>query len=275
MINNEKNIAFWDRAAHQSKSNKKAFAGMLEGREFEAIYRCEAEQERFLQQFSPTQTSRVLEVGSGGGRWGFFLADKVGTYVGLDISSNMVAIAEEERTRLNLSNVRFECCSLFDYKADQKFDLVYFSGVLQYMDDDVVKQCIAKASSILSADGFIVSRDSVQTAQRMEKTGEYPVIYRAEAEYRAFFEAGGFALDYSNLSYQHKRFTGLASRLYMIPGVTYKMAYAVREGLCLLDNLFGNPSILKTKKHKAELKEENPQEHRFFKYVRKNDDPKK
>jgi len=273
MIDNEKNIAFWDLAAQQSEKNRKAFAGMLmEGREFEALYRCRAEQEHLLKMFSPTHETRVLEVGSGGGRWGFFFADKVGAYVGLDLSPKMVDIAEAERVRRNLPNVRFECCDFLQFDEKEKFDLVYFSGVLQYMDDAVVAQCIARASGVLSEGGIIISRDSVQTAERVEKTGEYPVVYRLEAEYRAIFEAGGYDLQYSDLSYEHKRFTGLAARLYDIPGVTYGIAYAFREALCRVDDMLGNPGFLKTRKHKRLMKQENPQEHKFFKYARKKSD---
>ena len=270
MIDNEKNIAFWDREAQRSQSNKKGFAGMLmSGREFEAIYRCEAEQDRFLTLFTSTPTARVLEVGSGGGRWGFFLADKIGEYIGIDISPSMIAVAEQERKGRNLSNVRFECRNLLDFETSQKFDLVYFSGVLQYMDDDVVAKCIAMAASLLNSGGMVISRDSVQMDRRVEKAGEYPVIFRTQAEYRTLYEREGFALDESGLSYQHKRFTILASKLYGLPGVTYKMAYAFREVLCLLDDALGNPGLLKTGKHKKELEKDNLQEHRFFKYVRR------
>lgn len=269
MIDNEKNIAFWDQTAQRSRTGAKTFAGMLmEDREFEAIYRCEAEQERFLGLLSPTRKTRVLEVGSGGGRWGLFLADKVSSYVGLDISPRMIEIAEEERARRQMSNVRFECRSLLEFGSDQMFDLVYFSGVLQYMDDEVVELCLAKAASLLSKGGAIISRDSVQKSSRVEKAGDYPVIYRTEAEYLRFFGNAGFTQAYSDLSYAHKRFTKLASRLYALPGVTYKTARFVRDALCSVDKVLGCPPFLKTPKHKEELLQENPQEHRFTKYVR-------
>ncbi len=270
MIDNEKNVAFWDRAAHQAQSGQKAFAGMLmEGRTFEAIYRCLAEQERFLSINRLTPLSRVLEVGSGGGRWAYFLADKVGSYVGLDISPMMVVLAQEEARRRNLANVHFKYQGLVEFESTEQFDLVYFSGVLQYMDDDVVKQCITKASRLLSPRGVVVSRDSVQLNERVEKSGDYPVIYRTPDEYLALFEAGGFRREYMKLSYQHKRFTKTAARLYGLPFISYGMAYTFREGLCAVDNLLGNPDLLKTERHKKELQQANPQEHRFFKYVRR------
>lgn len=271
MVDNEKNVAFWDNAAQRSRPGKGMLAGMLmEGREFEALYRCHAEQEHLQRMFLLTPETRVLEVGSGGGRWGFWFADRIAAYVGIDLSPKMVEIAEAERVRRKLSNVRFERASLPDFQADATYNLVYFSGVLQYMDDTVVRQCIDKATSLLSHEGIIISRDTVQTAERVEKRGEYPVIYRKASEYIAFFAASGYRLEYSAVSYPQKRFTGLACRLYQLPGVPYGLAYGVREALCGVDNALGNPGFLKTRRHRESLQVQNPQEHRFFKYVRKS-----
>lgn len=241
---------------------------LMEGREFEAIYRRNAEQERLLTLFRPTPASKILEIGSGGGRWGTFFGPRAGSFVGLDISPKMVSVAEKERARLGLANVRYECLDMLDFRTEERFDLVYFSGVLQYMDDEIVRRCLSKADELLSDGGTVVTRDSVQKSVRVEKIGEYPVIYRTEAEYRSYFEAAGFTQTYSGLSYAHKRFTKTASRLFRLSGVTYGMAYAVREALCLVDDLLGNPPFMKTGAHLGELKAENPQEHRFSRYVR-------
>jgi hypothetical protein len=46
------------------------------------------------------------------------------------------------------------------------------------------------------------------------------------------------------------------------------MANATRELLCIVDDLLGNPSFLKTDLHLLELKADNVQEHRFSRYVR-------
>lgn len=269
MIDKDKNIAFWDRTAVGKNPMSKVPAGMLvTGREFEALSRCQGEEERVRSLFSSKKSSRVLEVGSGGGRWGFFFADKVKDYVGIDISPNMVRVAEKERSRLDIRNVKFECTDMLSYMPEFEFDMVYFSGVLQYMDDDVVRSCICKAKEMLVPEGVILSRDSVQLRHRVEKSGDYPVIYRTEIEYRKAFEENGFQLEYSDLSYQHRRFTNIASRLYDLPGVSFRMANSLRALLCFVDDAIGNPSFLKTKRHLLELAMENPQEHRICKYVR-------
>lgn len=269
MINNDKNIAFWEKTAERFGDGNAAYAGMLMGgRKFEAIYRVEAEQARFLTIFTPTANSRVLEVGSGGGRWGFFLAPNVAHYTGLDISPKMTSIAKNECMRRQLTNTRFECLNLLDYQTVEKFDLIFFSGVLQYMDDETITAVLAKASGMLESKGFFISRDSVQLQTRVVKTGDYPVIYRTPEEYQDLFKVAGFKRIFMDLSYPAKRFTNIASRLFNLPGVSYPMAAAVRDGICAIDNALGKPDFLKTAQHKRELLEVNQQEHRFFKYVR-------
>jgi len=272
VIDDAKNIAFWNNNARRSRPEKGMFAGMLTGTsEFDALYRCRSEQEHFLRIFDPTREMRILEVGSGGGRWGFWLSDRVGEYVGIDISPDMVRIAERERVRRGLSNLRFECSTFPEFYDNGCFDLIYFSGVLQCMDDDAVRQCIAKVGTMLRVDGgdaVIISRDSVSENGRFEKFGDYPAIFRTADEYRQLFESYGYRLDYSALSYLPRRFTGLTARLYRLPFVTYEVAYTFRELLCKLDNDLGNPKYLKRKIGRGVLDSERRVDHKFFRYVK-------
>ena len=268
-IDNARNKAFWDKAARSAEGGPGAFAGMLmHGNEFAARCRCHGEQEHLLELFTPTPNASVLEIGSGGGRWGLFFADKVRSFVGLDLSAEMVKLADRESKRRGLTNVTFHCSDLPSYETQERFDLVYFSGVLQYMDDETALACIRKASGLLSDDGIILSRDSIQTERRVEETGQYPVIYRLVSEYVALFQQAGYELQYNALSYNNKRFTGLAGRLYALPLVTYTMACAIRDVLGAIDSVLGHPSFLKTSRHKAGSTTGNPREHRFFKYAR-------
>ena len=276
MIDNDKNIAFWDENARSSRPEAGMFAGMLAGKtEFDARYRCDSEQEHFLRIFTPTTDMRILEVGSGGGRWGFWLSDKVSSYVGIDISPEMVRSAENERIRREISNVRFECISLGDFIDDQKFDLVYFSVVLQFMDDDVIRSCIEKADSMLGGDTkIIISRDSVRAVQRTETIGDYPAIFRTDAEYVELFRSAGYFLEYSRQAYLPKRFTGVASRLYKLPYVSYERAYAARELLGKVDDVLGNPNFLKRKEQRTLATFGNDLTHKFFKYTTRAMDQK-
>jgi SAM-dependent methyltransferase len=266
-----KNVEFWDKAARESKLENKSLAGMLaEGREFDAIYRSKAERERFSSFYSPPPNASVLEVGSGGGRWALYLADKVKAYVGIDISQNMVSLAEEICSASELENVQFECTDLENHDANVKYDLIYFSGVLQYMDDETVSSCLNMAISLLTEEGVIISRDSIQLKFRVERQGDYPVIYRTEREYADIFQQEGLERTYLHLSYDAKRFTRLASRIYQIPGISYQVAYFLREIFCSVNSLLGEPKFLMPTGYSSIDNAENAQQHVFSKYVQVN-----
>lgn len=269
MIDVEKNVAFWNRTALRTAENKAEFAGMLmAGREFEALYRCKAEQKHFANICPLAKHMTILEIGSGGGRWGFYFADKVASYTGLDISSEMIRISNEKRVKNRVDNINFICIDFLEFNPGVKYDVIYFSGVLQYMDDAIALASIVKARALLKENGVVISRDTIQSKCRIEKNGDYPVVYRLAMEYVDIFKKAHFLLEYSHVSYAKKRFTKIASRLYRLPVVTYSMAYIFREILCCIENVLGNPNYLKTKEMKNRPKEVNPQQHCFFKYVR-------
>jgi ubiquinone/menaquinone biosynthesis C-methylase UbiE len=267
MIDSDGSRRFWNNAALKTSLVDKASAGMLtEGNEFNAIYRRNEEEAHFLRIFRPASTMRVLEVGSGGGRWSFFLADKVSSVTGIDFSSAMVELADQQRIARGLDNVRFINTDLLNFNDGQKYDLVYFSGVLQYMNDEEVMESIRKARSMLSPGGVIISRDTVQQLERVVLEGEYPVVYRTVDEYAGLFLNGGFHMDYCQLSYQPRRFAGVVSRIFGLPFVSFKIAFALQELLISVDNWLGHPRFLKNQLYRRMLDNGNLREHVFFRY---------
>ena len=268
MINKRETKQFWDQAAKATLLVEKASVGMLtEGNEYNAIYRLAEEEAHFLNIFSPDPTKRVLEVGSGGGRWAFFLANKVSSVVGIDFSESMIEIAEQQRAARKISNVSFVHADLLGYNEEEKFDLIYFSGVLQYVSDEEILRSIEKASELLTPGGVIISRDTVQENRRVVKAGDYPVIYRTISEYRSIFEQAGFTLDYNEFSYPPRRFSHFISNyVYSLPFISYEMAFCIQSFLIGINNFFGNPRWLMKKHHRDMLDAVGNREHRFFRY---------
>lgn len=270
MIDKNKNLEFWNKAALKSNPDNRSLAGMLVGgNEFEAIYRRLEEQKHFQKICSIDKQTRILEVGCGGGRWGFWLEDKVLEYIGIDISPQMIQIAELERSQHDLKNIKFKCTNFNDFESNNKFDIVYFSSVLQYMDEEDVVKSIKKAKFLLKKNGIIISRDTIQSKKRNCKTGDYPVIYRTISEYVKLFENEDYELDYTAESYKQKRFKGLAYSIYKLSCSNYTIACFIREILCNINALI---ELLLINKYRYKNKYniiENKQEHRFFKYIYK------
>ena len=268
MIKSKDTKHFWNKVAEETSLSDKGFVGMLtDGNEFNAIYRQSEEEAHFLRIFEPTQAMDVLEVGSGGGRWSLFLADKVRMVTGIDFSENMIRLAEQQRQSKGVDNVRFVQSDLLSFGEQQQFDLIYFSGVLQYLDDDDVVDTVRKAKQLLKPGGVILSRDTIQERKRIVLQSGYPVIYRTIKEYAALFETNDLKLDYCELSYPPRRFSHFAARLYALPFVNYAMAKAVQSVLIGVNSLLGNPRFLMKKHYRLMLDEAGDRQHRFFRYT--------
>lgn len=267
MIESKDTKHFWNKVAEETSLSDKGFVGMLtDGNEFNAIYRQSEEEQHFLRIFEPTPEMDVLEVGSGGGRWSLFLADKVRMVTGIDFSENMIRLAEQQRQSKGIDNLRFVQSDLLSFDEESRFDLIYFSGVLQYLDDDDVVATVRKAKRLLKAGGVILSRDTIQENKRIILQSDYPVIYRTIREYVDLFRENDLELDYCEMSYPPRRFSHFAARLYALPFVTYRMANALQSTLIGVNNLLGNPRFLMKKHYREMLDEAGDRQHRFFRY---------
>jgi SAM-dependent methyltransferase len=269
MIEKNKTREFWDSVADETSLGEKSAVGMLtEGNEYNARLRATSEQKHFLSAFKPTMDMNILEVGSGGGRWAFFLSDKVRSVTGIDFSENMVSLSQRIAQQRRTKNVTFHHCELPEFTTEQSYSIIYFSGVLQYLADDDVIRHIRHASNLLNDTGFIVSRDTIQSKQREVKTGDYPVIYRTIDEYRTLFASAGYNMNYTELSYDSVRFSHFVSRVYRVPFVSYGIARWIHRCLLAANSFLGDPDWLKKAHHKTALKTTGIKEHRFFKYER-------
>jgi len=76
---------------------------------------------------------RVLDVGCNAGFYSFELARRGADVLGIDIDSHYLAQARWAAERFGLTNVRFECCPLYELDTAERFDLVVFMGVFYHL----------------------------------------------------------------------------------------------------------------------------------------------
>jgi ubiquinone/menaquinone biosynthesis C-methylase UbiE len=270
VIEKQKTRDFWQDVANNAPLADEAMAGMLtDGNAYISRLRQEGEERHFLKAFKLSPDMHLLEVGTGGGRWAFFLSDKVSSVVGIDFSSKMIELANLALQRKAMNNVSFAVAELLEYETDARFDIIYFSGMLQYLTDDEVAATLEHAKGLLSDNGYFISRDSVQGLQRVVLDAEHSVIYRTVAEYQALFAKAGFELTYNEVSYPETRFSTFASKLYELPLVNYGVAHFVHRVLLGVNRLLGDPRWLKKSHHKAALDSVGVRDHRFFRYERR------
>jgi SAM-dependent methyltransferase len=140
---------------------------------------------------------RVLDIGSGSGRWGLDLFDKVGAYLGVDFSDRLVALAEAEiRSRGAGERYRFQTLAAFDIAAEKlalppPFDLFIIAGLMTYLNDGDCRCMLTHVANLASDTARIYVREPMGVADRLtlkahysdELQSEYNAIYRTRAEY--------------------------------------------------------------------------------------------
>jgi phosphoethanolamine N-methyltransferase len=80
---------------------------------------------------------KVLDVGSGIGGSAFHMAQEYGAFVhGLDLSHNMLAIANERMHEFKLNNhVKFEYGDILDFTAESHYDVAYSRDAFLHIKD--------------------------------------------------------------------------------------------------------------------------------------------
>lgn len=97
--------------------------------------------------------SRAADIGCGNGRNCRLAADRYDEVVGIDISSNMLKLAEE---KTNPSNVRYECLDALDISAAKigLFDTVFVTNGVFMMGP--IGQVLSRFRAVLAPGGTIV-----------------------------------------------------------------------------------------------------------------------
>lgn len=191
-----------------------------------AIERDRYEKEFITPQLHLTKRQRVLDIGCGIGRWAETLAEHADAYVGIDISPRLVDIARE---RIHYDNVEFLVGGATDIeRADVAnrgpFDLVIMSGIMIYLNDDALMECLQGLAKIVAPGGRIYMREPLAVQERLtlsnywseELQQHYSAIYRSADEleaafretlYKADFEPVQFASLYKNSEHNNRRET--------------------------------------------------------------------
>ena len=176
----------------------------------EIPYRHYWELRHLLKILPKNQNLKILELGCGAGRWAFSFAHIVSKYVGVDISERQINYARQKSKKNNLSNCTF-------IEADitkpiplngQKFDVIFFGGVLQYLNDDQIAVLLLQCKTWITKSGIIVDRSTIVTErERYVRDDEnYFCIYRTPKELEKVFEKSGFNQTYNKRTYRYLRF---------------------------------------------------------------------
>ena len=157
------------------------------------------EEKKLFNQHIDVSGKKVLEVGCGIGRWTEALHDKCESFLGIDYTEDLIEIAKKS---YDFDNCKFQVMSATDIDADElliepPFDVIIFSGVLMYINDDDIKLVFEQLNRICVENKKLFIMEPVSrmcerlTLKDFYSEGlesDYSAIYRTEEEYMQLFE---------------------------------------------------------------------------------------
>ena len=157
------------------------------------------EEKKLFHEHIDVEGKKVLEIGCGIGRWAEALHDKCESYLGIDYTEELIEIAKESYSH---ENCYYQVMSATDIKIDEllvkpPFDVIIFSGVLMYINDEDLKLVMGELNRVGAEDKklFIMEPVSCMESRLTLKDfysdgleADYNAIYRTEAEYLELFE---------------------------------------------------------------------------------------
>jgi len=109
----------------------------------------------------------VLDFGCGSGRFSYWIAPRARKVVGLEITPEMIDLAEKNRTADNVEFAVYDGLHLpvFPYP----FDLILSVGVLQTMKEELLKNTLSSLALYLKKDGRFYFIEQVSDSPKMDR----------------------------------------------------------------------------------------------------------
>ena len=186
----------------------------------------------------PAAERVLLDLGSARGDVCFLLAPRVREAVGIDASPKALEIAERERERRGLENVRFVLGDVAELAPipDASVDVAGAFDLLEHVDDATVRQMLASLRRVLRKGGIFVAYtpnrehyvERLKAHDLLLKQFPEHIAVRRPSEIRRLLEEEGWRvveLSYSTAPFPGVRF--LERLLARIPGVGRLFRYRI------------------------------------------------
>ncbi|HKC24627.1 MAG TPA: class I SAM-dependent methyltransferase [Thermoanaerobaculia bacterium] len=191
-----------------------------------------------LRLIEPKATDRILELGCARGDVTFLLAEKAGEVIGVDASEEALAMAETERKRRGLPNVRFLAADVADLRgvADSSVDAVAAIDLVEHIDDPTLLAMLREVRRVLVPGGRlgIYTPERAHYVERLKAHDllirQFPqhIAVRRAKEYERLLASAGLAIELSTWSVSPFPLVRLAERaLAPLPLVGQMFRYRV------------------------------------------------
>ena len=149
------------------------------------------------------KNDKVLDIGCGVGRWGEEVLNHGAQYVGIDFSSNLISLAQNNLSKFDNEEYDLINCSfqeIMTYIKKSKIELPYnkiiCTGFFMYLNDNDIIDGLINLVELIYEDCLIYIKESISMNDRLtlnkffskELKAEYGAIYRSKAEYDVLWE---------------------------------------------------------------------------------------
>lgn len=153
-----------------------------------------AETEKLLPLLKLDNTSKVLDVACGIGRWSDAITTYIGEYCGIDFSDELIKIArdrnKENHTRKFLVGAANNVENVLKEYGCGKYNRILLMGILIYLNDEEVKETFCQIEHLCEQKSLICIREPIGVTERLTLKGfyseelndSYSAIYRTRDE---------------------------------------------------------------------------------------------
>lgn len=186
----------------------------------------------------PAPDQVVLDLGSARGDVCFLLAPRVREAVGVDASPRALEIAEAERSRRGLENVRFVRSDVATLAGipDASIDVAGAFDLLEHVDDETVRQMLRALARVLKPGGVLAAYtpnrehyvERLKAHDFLLKQFPEHIAVRRPREIRRLLEESGWrvlALTYSPAPFPAVRW--IEKALWRLPGIGRLFRYRI------------------------------------------------
>lgn len=187
--------AFWDaQARNVGSSGELAQFGTVTTTSATVALRDELERAHLARLLQLSAHSRVLDLGGGAGRIALWLAPQVAEVTLVDVSRELLNVAERTARARGITNLRTVCGSALEFAPDGVYDAVLVMGVCCHLGDAGVEQLVEVCDRALAPGGRVYLKEPVTTdgSQRVDEQQQdgvpYRILFRPRERYAALFE---------------------------------------------------------------------------------------
>jgi len=195
-MDSDKIKKFWNNRAQQCEQGQSFSITNLEENDELQILKVRLELEHISRLLDITPDMKVLDLGAGVGAWSLLFAAQCKKVVAVEYSDKMLKIAKQIAKDKLVDNIDFVCRNVLDYRTSEKYDIIFCSGLLLYLDDVQIGKLLTNITGYSKKGTILLLREPAGIQGRYEIVNKYSetlkayysALYRTSEEYINLFK---------------------------------------------------------------------------------------